>query len=163
MKFFFNVCNSKFDEINMFFQKNKKFDSNERKFQNDVQINSIANSSSIEFRNLIEQKKNSKFYFRFVLFVNDESNSKNILTISNEFFQFEYEFSLIYFKFRYFVIFFFRNCFSMSVLKKRTIIESKSTNLKKNFVINAQLTRFRFRNRLSFCVRLIFFSIFLKR
>ena len=106
MKFFFNVCNSKFDEINMFFQKNKKFDSNERKFQNDVQINSITNSNSIEFRNLIEQKKNSKFYFRFVLLVNDESNSKNILTISNEFFQFEYELFLIYFKFRYFVIFF---------------------------------------------------------
>ena len=119
MKFFFNVCNSKFDEINMFFQKNKKFDSNERKFQNDVQINSITNSNSIEFRNLIEQKKNSKFYFRFVLLVNDESNSKNILTISNEFFQFEYEFFLIYFRFRYFVIFFFRNCFSMSVLKKK--------------------------------------------
>ena len=35
-EFFFNVCNSKFNEINMFFQKNKKFNSNKRKFQNDV-------------------------------------------------------------------------------------------------------------------------------
>ena len=51
----------------------------------------------------------------------------------------------------------------MSMLKKKTIIESKSTNLKKNFVMNVQLTRFRFRNRFNFCVRLIFFSIFLKR
>ena len=51
----------------------------------------------------------------------------------------------------------------MSVLKKRIVVESKSTNLRGNFVINVQLTRFRFRSRLSFCVRLTFFSVFLKR
>ena len=52
VKFFVNVNYTKFDWINVFFQKSGKFHSNKRKFY-DVQINSIMSSNSIEFWNLI--------------------------------------------------------------------------------------------------------------
>ena len=61
MKFFVDIDDTKFNRTDVFFEKKTKFDSCEKKFQNNVKIDSMTNSRSIRIRKMIRQQRHRKF------------------------------------------------------------------------------------------------------